>query len=105
MIVFAVLVTNSAAGTAGLMMASEMNMVPTVLPTGPTGCIAGSFVLTDADPGVWVSTKQDIPAGWQQVGFDDSGWPPVVSEGEFPNAQPWGSDVTIAAPTTGPVNI
>ncbi|KAJ6503726.1 hypothetical protein C8R45DRAFT_571164 [Mycena sanguinolenta] len=93
-IMFAVLATNSAAGSAGLLVASEINMQP----TGPTNCIAGSFVLTDAKS--WVSTTQDVPAGWQQVGFDDSSWPAVVDEGKFPDAQPWGSDVTIAPPTT-----
>ncbi|KAJ7820115.1 hypothetical protein B0H14DRAFT_2600218 [Mycena olivaceomarginata] len=97
-IVFAVLATNSKAGPAGLMMVSEINMRP----SGPTNCVAGSFVLTDDQS--WVSTKQDIPAGWQQVGFDDSSWPAVKDEGKFPNAQPWGSDVTIVPPT-GAVNV
>ncbi|KAJ7058789.1 hypothetical protein C8F01DRAFT_1302796 [Mycena amicta] len=104
-IVFAVLVDNNA-GTAGWMMGSEINFKPTALPAGPPGCIAGSFVCTEAPAeATWVSTKDDIPAGWQQVAFDDSSWSPVVTEGEFPDAQPWGSDVTIAPATTGPVNI
>ncbi|KAJ7763387.1 hypothetical protein B0H16DRAFT_1414128 [Mycena metata] len=95
-IVFAVLVTNKA-GTAGLMMGSEINFRP----AAPTGCIAGSFVNTEASViTTWVSTTQNIPAGWQQVAFDDSSWAPVVTEGEFPNAQPWGSDVTVAPPIT-----
>ncbi|KAJ7904918.1 hypothetical protein B0H13DRAFT_741276 [Mycena leptocephala] len=100
-IVFAVLVHNDA-GTAGFMMGSEINFQP----TGPTGCIAGSFVNTEAPAtATWVSTKQDIPAGWQQVAFDDSSWSPVVIEGDFPNAQPWGSDVTVVPPTIPATNI
>jgi hypothetical protein len=93
-----VLATNSAAGSAGFMLVSEINMQP----SGPTNCVAGSFVLTDVRS--WVSTKQDIPAGWQQVGFDDSDWP-VVDDGKFPNAQPWGSDVTITPPTLGATSV
>ncbi|KAJ6458212.1 hypothetical protein C8R45DRAFT_942799 [Mycena sanguinolenta] len=97
-IVFAVLVTNNA-GTAGLMMGSEINFKP----TGPTGCIAGSFVNTEANSDIttWKSTKDAIPAvtGWTQPGFDDSNWEPVVTEGEYLNAQPWGIDIIIEPPT------
>jgi hypothetical protein len=92
-IVFAVLVDNlNNAGTAGLMMGSEINFKP----VGLTGCIAGSFVNTEAQSDVttWKSTKNAIPANWQQIGFDDSNWEPVVTEGEYPNARPWGGDMS-----------
>nr|GAT47194.1 predicted protein [Mycena chlorophos] len=80
-IVFAILGTNAAAGPAGLLFGAEINMVP----SDRVGCIAGSFVVSDV---VWVSTKGAIPTGWEQPGFDDSDWPPVVSEGTYP-AAPW----------------
>jgi hypothetical protein len=102
-IVFAVLVDNNA-GAAGLMMGSEINFKQ----VGPTNCVAGSFVNTEADTDnpTWKSTKSGtIPANWQQIGFDDSNWEPVVTEGEYPNAQPWGDDITIAAPTTTATSI
>ncbi|KAJ7924022.1 hypothetical protein B0H13DRAFT_1864318 [Mycena leptocephala] len=102
-IVFAVLVDNNA-GAAGLMMGSEINFKH----VGPTNCVAGSFVNTEADTDnpTWKSTKSGtIPANWQQIGFDDSNWEPVVTEGEYPNAQPWGDDITIAAPTTTATSI
>ncbi|KAJ7195800.1 hypothetical protein GGX14DRAFT_700664 [Mycena pura] len=102
-IVFAVLVDNNA-GTAGLMMGSEINFKP----VGPTNCVAGSFVNTeaDADTPTWKSTKDTtIPANWQQIGFDDSNWAFVVKEGDYPEAQPWGADITIAAPTTTAISI
>ncbi|KAJ7048400.1 hypothetical protein C8F01DRAFT_1191277 [Mycena amicta] len=90
-IVFAVLATNAAPSAAGVLFAAEINMVP----SGRVDCIAGAFVLTDA---VWVSTKGTIPTGWEQPGFDDSAWPPVVAEATYP-AAPWNT-VTIAATST-----
>ncbi|KAJ7320811.1 hypothetical protein DFH08DRAFT_789013 [Mycena albidolilacea] len=90
-LVLAVLATNSAASVAGLLVAMEVNMVP----TGRTSCTAGAFVLSD--PG-WKSTKGAIPAGFEQPGFDDSAWPAVAGEATYP-ATPWGT-VTIAAPSS-----
>ncbi|KAJ7865328.1 hypothetical protein B0H14DRAFT_2734447 [Mycena olivaceomarginata] len=87
-IVFAVLATNKAAGAAGILFAAEINMVP----TGRANCTAGAWVNGDAD---WVSTTGAIPTGWQLPGFDDSAWPLVVGEGNYP-AAPWNT-VTIAA--------
>ncbi|KAJ7203131.1 hypothetical protein GGX14DRAFT_544369 [Mycena pura] len=94
-VVFAVLATNNAAGTAGILVAAEINMVP----SGRASCTAGSFVLTDV---AWVSTKGAIPTGWEQPGFDDSAWPPVAVEDIYPDG-PWGT-VTIAA-ASPPVSI
>ncbi|KAF7340561.1 hypothetical protein MSAN_02127600 [Mycena sanguinolenta] len=94
-IVLAVLVTNNAASPAGLLLAMEVNMVP----SGRANCTAGSFLLTDNG---WLSTKAAIPAGWEQPGFDDSAWPPVVSEGAYPVA-PWGTNTI--APPSAPVNV
>jgi hypothetical protein len=94
-IVFAVLATNKAAGAAGILFAAEINMVP----TGRANCTAGAWVNGDAD---WVSTTGAIPTGWQLPGFDDSAWPLVVGEGNYPVA-PWNT-VTIAA-VSSPVNV
>ncbi|KAJ7443529.1 hypothetical protein FB451DRAFT_1568633 [Mycena latifolia] len=93
-IVFAVLGTNSATGRAGILVAAEINMVP----TGRANCTAGAWVLSDAS---WVSTTGAIPTGWQQPGFDDSAWPVVVAEAVYPAI--WGT-VTIAA-ASPPVNV
>ncbi|KAF7361154.1 hypothetical protein MSAN_01147200 [Mycena sanguinolenta] len=89
-IVLAVLATNTAASPAGLVVAMELNMVP----SGRVNCTAGTFVLSDAG---WKSIKTAIPSGWQQPGFDDSAWPAVVAEAEY-SAAPWGT-ITIAAPS------
>ncbi|KAJ7815307.1 hypothetical protein B0H14DRAFT_3859123 [Mycena olivaceomarginata] len=94
-IVLAVLATNSAASTAGVLLAMEVNMVP----SGRANCTAGAFLLSDAG---WVSTKGAIPTGFEQPGFDDSAWPAVVAEANYP-AAPWGTN-TIAAPSA-PVNV
>ncbi|KAJ6452264.1 hypothetical protein C8R45DRAFT_1123938, partial [Mycena sanguinolenta] len=94
-VVLAVLATNTAASTAGLIVAMELNMVP----SGRVDCTAGVFVLSDAG---WKSTKDAITIGWEQPGFDDSAWPTVVSEAAYP-AAPWG---TIAiAPPSPPVTV
>ncbi|KAJ7764417.1 hypothetical protein B0H16DRAFT_1414014 [Mycena metata] len=93
-VVLAVLVTNTAASTAGLLVAMEVNMVP----SGRTSCTAGAFMLTDT---LWKSTKGPIPDGFEQPGFDDSAWPAVAAEAVYP-AAPWGT-VTIA--TVAPVTI
>ncbi|KAJ7832315.1 hypothetical protein B0H14DRAFT_3712286 [Mycena olivaceomarginata] len=90
-VVLAVLVTNNAAGAAGLLVAMQVNMVP----SGRTSCTAGSFLL--ADPlTLWKSTKDAIPDGFEQPGFDDSMWPAVVPQLTVPA-------VTIA--TVPPVTI
>ncbi|KAJ6493303.1 hypothetical protein C8R45DRAFT_989349 [Mycena sanguinolenta] len=89
-VVLAVLVTNTAASVAGLLVAMELNMVP----SGRASCTAGVFVLSDAG---WKSTKDAITIGWEQPGFDDSAWPAAVAEATYP-AAPWGT-ITIAAPS------
>ncbi|KAJ7728024.1 hypothetical protein B0H14DRAFT_3518710 [Mycena olivaceomarginata] len=86
-LVLAVLATNSAANVAGVLVAMEVNMVP----TGRTG----AFALTDVG---WKSRKGAIPAGFEQPGFDDSAWPAVVVEATYP-AAPWGA-LTTAAPSS-----
>ncbi|KAJ7162426.1 hypothetical protein C8R46DRAFT_904047 [Mycena filopes] len=93
-IVLAVRATNTVASAAGLLVAMEVNMVP----SGRTSCTAGAFMLTDA---LWKSTKGAIPDGFEQPGFDDSAWPVVVAEATYP-AAPWGA-LTIA--TVAPVTI
>ncbi|KAJ7748926.1 hypothetical protein B0H16DRAFT_1847937 [Mycena metata] len=93
-VVLAVLVTNTAAGTAGLLVGMEVNMVP----SGRTSCTAGTFSLSNVG---WKSTKSAIPAGFEQPEFDDSAWPVVAVEAVYP-AAPWGT-VTIA--TVAPVTI
>ncbi|KAJ7764357.1 hypothetical protein B0H16DRAFT_1799871 [Mycena metata] len=80
-LVFAVIVTNTAASTAGLLVSMEVNMVP----TGRTNCTAGGLLLTDAG---WKSTKGSIPIRFEQPGFDDSAWPAVVQQVSYP-AAPW----------------
>ncbi|KAF7349060.1 hypothetical protein MVEN_01427800 [Mycena venus] len=96
-VVFAVLATNvgSAASTAGLIVAVEINMVP----TGRTNCTAGSVLVSGP---LWKSTKGAIPTGFEQPEFDDSAWPAVVSQ-EIYGGTIWG-DITIAAPSP-PVTI
>ncbi|KAJ6527656.1 hypothetical protein B0H19DRAFT_1083751 [Mycena capillaripes] len=70
-VVIGVLATQTAAGAAGLVLAMELNMVP----SGRANCTAGAFLLMDAG---WKSTKGAIPAGFEQPGFDDSSWPAVM---------------------------
>ncbi|KAJ6582700.1 hypothetical protein DFH09DRAFT_1076570 [Mycena vulgaris] len=82
--------TNTAASTAGVILAMEVNMRP----SGWAECTAGAFLLTDAG---WVSTKGAIPVGWEQPGFDDSAWPVVVAEETY-GGPTWGT-ITIAAPS------
>ncbi|KAF7324105.1 hypothetical protein MKEN_00632900 [Mycena kentingensis (nom. inval.)] len=96
-IVYAVLVNNTAASAAGLLVEAEINMVP----SGRVNCTAGSFALTDVS---WVSTKGAIPAGWEQPEFDDSAWPAVVPVGSFPTTQfaSWNS-VTVQ-PAMAPID-
>ncbi|KAJ7262730.1 hypothetical protein B0H12DRAFT_1217511 [Mycena haematopus] len=89
-VVLAVLATNTAASVAGVLVAMEINMVP----SGRVNCTAGAFILSDAG---WKSTKSAIPTGWEQPGFDDSAWPAAVAEAYYP-AAPWDT-VTIAAPS------
>ncbi|KAJ7149614.1 hypothetical protein C8R46DRAFT_1044029 [Mycena filopes] len=89
-IVLAVRATNTLAGAAGLIVAMEVNMVP----SGRTSCTAGAFMLTDA---LWKSTKGAIPAGFEQPGFDDSAWPVVVAEATYPNP-PWGAITVTTVP-------
>ncbi|KAJ7925425.1 hypothetical protein B0H13DRAFT_1863080 [Mycena leptocephala] len=92
-VVFAVLATNlapSAATTAALIVAAEINMVP----TGRTNCTAGSVLVSDA---LWKSTKGAIPSGFEQPGFDDSMWPAALNQ-EIYGGSIWG-DITIAAPS------
>ncbi|KAJ7150701.1 hypothetical protein C8R46DRAFT_1305369 [Mycena filopes] len=93
-LVVAVLATNTAASTAGLLVSMEVNMVP----SGRANCTAGGFLLTDAG---WKSTKGAIPVGFEQPGFDDSAWPAVVQQVSYP-AAPWGTltIATVAAPVT-----
>ncbi|KAJ7044267.1 hypothetical protein C8F04DRAFT_1228650 [Mycena alexandri] len=93
-VVLAVLATNTAASAAGLLVAMEVNMVP----SGRTSCTAGAFLLTDA---LWKSTKGAIPDGFEQPGFDDSAWPVVVAEATYP-AAPWD---TLTIVTVAPVTI
>ncbi|KAJ7854191.1 hypothetical protein B0H14DRAFT_3449792 [Mycena olivaceomarginata] len=88
-VVLAVLATNSAASAAGLIVAMEINMVP----SGRTGCTAGAFVLTDAG---WKSTKGAIPSDFQLPGFDDSTWPAAAAEEVYAAGPTWGT-LTIAA--------
>ncbi|KAJ6479028.1 hypothetical protein C8R45DRAFT_1101455 [Mycena sanguinolenta] len=95
-LVLAVLANNTAVSVAGLLVALEVNMVV----GGRNNCTAGIYGNTD---GAWVSTMDEIPAGWQLPGFDDSPWPKVSpAEGFYPTATPW-KTVTIAAAST-PVN-
>ncbi|KAJ6529777.1 hypothetical protein B0H19DRAFT_1384886 [Mycena capillaripes] len=97
-VVLAVLATNtgSAASTAGVIAAMEINMVP----SGRASCTAGAFLLTDAG---WKSTKGTIPTGFEQPGSDDSAWPVVVAEETYAAGPTWGT-VTIAA-VSPPVTI
>jgi hypothetical protein len=95
-IVLAVLATNTAASTAGVAAAMQVNMVP----SGRTNCTAGSYLLTDSG---WKSTKDAIPAGFEQLGFDDSTWPAVAQQGAYPDTAPWNT-ITIAAPSV-PITI
>ncbi|KAJ7210133.1 hypothetical protein GGX14DRAFT_451477 [Mycena pura] len=95
-IAFAVLATNLAPSAAGILVAAEINMVP----SGRANCTAGAFALSDP---TWLSTTGAIPTGWQLPEFDDSAWPlAVASEARYP-AAPWGT-VTIAA-ASPPVNV
>ncbi|KAJ7243887.1 hypothetical protein B0H12DRAFT_1236247 [Mycena haematopus] len=89
-VVVAVLATNTAASVAGVLVAMELNMVP----SGRVSCTAGTFILSYEG---WKSTKDVIPTGWEQPGFDDSTWPAVAAEATYPGA-PWGT-VTVAAPS------
>ncbi|KAJ7616447.1 hypothetical protein FB45DRAFT_934261 [Roridomyces roridus] len=95
-ILVAVSASNLATSAAGVLMEMEVNM----LPGGRNNCTAGVYGYTDA---LWRSTLDVIPDGWQLPGFDDSTWPLVVDEGSYPDASPWGSSVSIAAPSP-PVN-
>ncbi|KAJ7643514.1 hypothetical protein FB45DRAFT_783120 [Roridomyces roridus] len=95
-ILVAVTANNLATSVAGVLMVMEVNM----LPGGRNNCTAGVYGVTD---GQWRSTLDGIPDGWQLPGFDDSTWPFVVEEGFYPNASPWASSVSIAAPSP-PVN-
>ncbi|KAJ7465524.1 hypothetical protein FB451DRAFT_992810, partial [Mycena latifolia] len=65
-VVLAVLATNNAS-PAGVAAVMEINMQP----TGRTGCTAGAFVFTDER---WKTIKGAIPAGFEQLAFDDSAW-------------------------------
>jgi hypothetical protein len=94
-IVLAVLATNSAASAAGVLVEMEVNMQP----SGRVGCTAGTIVSTDA---TWKSTLDGIPAGFEQPDFDDSTWPAIKLEGEYPVA-PWNT-LTIAA-ASAPITI
>ncbi|KAJ7870429.1 hypothetical protein B0H13DRAFT_2669833 [Mycena leptocephala] len=96
-IVLAVLATNFDVGPnpAGVLLEMEVNMQP----SGPTNCIAGSIVSSD---GGWKSTMGDIPALFEQPGFDDSTWPLVANEGVY-GVGPWGT-LTIQ-PASAPITI
>ncbi|KAF7361164.1 hypothetical protein MSAN_01148200 [Mycena sanguinolenta] len=94
-IVLAVLATNTVASAAGLLVAMEVNMVP----SGRVNCTAGAFVLSDNG---WKSIKTAIPSGWEQPGFDDSAWPAAFSQETYPGTK-WGT-VTIAA-SSSPVTV
>ncbi|KAF8144839.1 hypothetical protein K438DRAFT_1992400 [Mycena galopus ATCC 62051] len=94
-LVLAILATNTVASAAGVLLAMEVNMVP----SGRANCTAGSFLLTDNG---WVSTKGAIPSGWELPGFDDSAWPAVVAEATYPSTT-WGT-ITVAA-ASAPVTI
>ncbi|KAJ6574601.1 hypothetical protein B0H19DRAFT_1230470 [Mycena capillaripes] len=87
-VVLAVLTKNNTASAAGLLVAMELNMVP----ARRTNCTAGAFVMSDVG---WNSTKDSIPAGFEQPRFDDSTWPAVVVEADY-TAAAWGT-LTIAA--------
>ncbi|KAF7361157.1 hypothetical protein MSAN_01147500 [Mycena sanguinolenta] len=89
-VVLAVLTTNTAASTAGLIVAMELNMVP----SGRVNCTAGVIVMSDNG---WKSVKSAIPSRWEQPGFDDSAWPAVATEAEY-SAASWGT-ITIVAPS------
>ncbi|MEV4313397.1 family 78 glycoside hydrolase catalytic domain [Actinocrispum sp. NPDC049592] len=66
----------------------------------PAGVIAkltvqnGPTVVTD---GAWKSS-QTGPAGWQQRGYDDSAWPAARALTTY-GTGPWGSNVTVSAPS------
>ncbi|KAJ7779817.1 hypothetical protein B0H16DRAFT_726385 [Mycena metata] len=90
-LVLAVLATNTVASAAGVILSMEVNMVP----SGRNNCTAGVFLMTD---GSWKSTKDLIPAGFEQPGFDDSTWPAVVGEGAY-GVAPWDT-LTIATVAT-----
>jgi hypothetical protein len=96
-IVLAVLATNFDVGPnpAGVLLEMEVNMQP----SGPTNCIAGSIVSSD---GGWKSTMGDIPALFEQPGFDDSTWPLVANEGVY-GVGPWG--ILTIQPASAPITI
>ncbi|KAF8195238.1 hypothetical protein K438DRAFT_1827126 [Mycena galopus ATCC 62051] len=94
-VVLAVLATNTVVGPAGLLLTMEVNMVP----SGRVNCTAGSFLLSDLG---WRSTMGAIPTGFEQPDFDDSAWPAVATEAEYP-AAPWDT-INIAA-ASAPVTI
>jgi hypothetical protein len=100
-VVLAVLATNNAASAAGVLAVMEINMQP----TGRNNCTAGAYVLTDArlTAEQWKSPKGAIPAGFEQLGFDDAEWPVVVSEEVYAVGPTWGT-VTISTVST-PVTI
>jgi hypothetical protein len=79
----AVSATNGSASPAGLIATLEVQFTD------------GSSLQVDTD-GSW-KTAQQAPTGWQQPGFDDSGWPTALVEASY-GSGPWGSGVTIAQP-------
>ncbi|GAA3351878.1 family 78 glycoside hydrolase catalytic domain [Amorphoplanes nipponensis] len=65
---------------------------------GPASIIAGltSGATTVATGGTW-KASQSGPAGWEQPGFADSGWPAARVTAAY-GAGPWGAQVTVPNP-------
>jgi alpha-L-rhamnosidase len=67
---------------------------------GPAGVIAALGITgapTVYTDGSW-KASQSSPSGWEQPGFNDSGWPQALALVGYPNG-PWGSGVQVPNPS------
>ncbi|KAF8967082.1 hypothetical protein BDZ97DRAFT_1656769, partial [Flammula alnicola] len=86
--VFAVNAANNLGGPAGLLAAIQIRYTD-------------GFTETVVTNGEWHGIT-GVPAGFEQVAFNDSAWPAAFVEGPFPTTAPWLGAVTIPPPTQSP---
>ena len=81
-IVLAINATNGG-GPAGFIVAASFNATT-------VGCSTTFIKVTDGTPdGTW-KFNLDVPAGFEQPGYDDSNWGSTIVEGPY-GVDPWGS--------------
>ncbi|KAF8152606.1 hypothetical protein B0H34DRAFT_726789 [Crassisporium funariophilum] len=61
------------------------------------------FTQNIVSDGTWHAFTS-VPAGFQQVGFDDSAWPPATIEANY-GASPWGQIITPPSASSAPLSL